>query len=440
MVLISPISPNATNSSPIQTGSESTKALSVTAVPGVSPVAPVGPSEAITNVTTPVQTGLSALVTELKELLDARNLQLLKQLLPNISSAKDTLLLLTEDITDGTESPLANDIKKIFATIIQNGATLSENNLQSPESILTALKQFASPEVKVLLEQVAIELEEKIINIPTRQEARVATEVLKHLENILLASHKDPTAVENLIKNLIQGLPRLFSPISSSAPELLGNKQNISEELVTLLKSLEQNLQEGIQKGLGTKELRAMLLQAQAGLNEFMRGASPKEIEQAHDLLDLVGSMQQLHNAQTNLQQLNSLLNTFGEPSLFLFATLIGGSFTKLKFTHDAQDEEGKKTRGKRGGKYSTVSLSIDLPAIGSVNVDLGYHQKELLLKVTIANETAVNFLKPRGALLRKSLQELGYDLKDLSIDFGEIRKHIVPETMVSRRSEGVFA
>ncbi len=434
MVLIAPISPNATNATPIQSESDRGKAFSVPAVSNVSPVSPVTATETVTTVTTPAQSGLSALVSELKDVLDAKNLQLLKQLIPNLNEATETLLLLTENVTAENESPLSKDIRKIFNTIAQSGATLSEINLHSPESTLAALKQFASPEAKKILDQVTGELNEKLSTIPTRQEARIVGEVLKHIDRLLSADHKDQQLIQNLLTDLIKGLPRLFAPM----PELLGNKAPLSEELTILLKTLEQNLQEIIQSKVGAKELRSALLQAQLGLNDFMKGASLKDVEQAFELLDLVGSMHQLQNAQSNLQQLNSLLNTFGEPSLFLFATLIGGSFTKLKFTHDPQDEEGKKNRGKRSGKYSMISLSLNLPAIGPVCVDLGYKQKELLMKITMTNESVVDFLKPRGVLLRKSLKELGYNVKDFSIEHGEIQNHIVPETMIVR--DGVFA
>ncbi len=423
MAFITPISRNETNAQSISSESDRAQVVKNNPVTSVTPTAAVT-SGNVTAVPTSSNAGgsFNAIESSLQTLLAETNLKSIKLMLPLI---KEATFIFKEITQFDTKLPAAleskellgidREIKNLITALTKDGVMLSEESLKDPKELVKILLNFADPKTKVAIDEAKKVLTEVTANLPPREDFAILKVAHDNLAEILSRVGNVP------LSQIREDLTAFFKSLKTLFSE---NSPIIKDETAAIIKTILADIENVLgkdQKEAGPAELKKILGQAISQIKDLFSGKDPKEVAKIFESARLVDQLETLTQAQTNLSQINTVMNTLGEPSLFVFAILIGGFLSRIKLTHDPVDEETRKKGGKGG--FAQVNMKVDLPGLGQVAVYLAHRSTELLLRVTLENEELAQFLESRAPKLRKALNRMGYELKGFDISSGDLKK-----------------
>lgn len=131
--------------------------------------------------------------------------------------------------------------------------------------------------------------------------------------------------------------------------------------------------------------------------------------------------------AQPLLHQYSTLFELLDQPSYLLTSLAIGphiipfevSTFKDPPSVNRSEEEEKGSPSVQRG--FSRVKLSIHLPSLGSVGIDIAYRGSEVMLKFTSPVPSVTEFLSQELPSFSKELEQEGYTLTSWFTERGQV-------------------
>lgn len=145
-------------------------------------------------------------------------------------------------------------------------------------------------------------------------------------------------------------------------------------------------------------------------------------------LQDVSLRLEQMAATQEVLSKLNPVMQALGEPALVLFPFLFQGLLTHSQVTLETKkpwgektDKDGKNGSGGGGEPFQRIRLSVPLPSLGSVGVDVAHRSEEILVRVTVSNDASAQFIEAKLEGLDERLRALGFKKTELAAAVGQV-------------------
>ena len=218
-------------------------------------------------------------------------------------------------------------------------------------------------------------------------------------------------------KEDLQVLRKLIVALEQEADRTSPKQKEVLRSMLSELRSLEQNPEQ-----LRTK-LEQLLQKYQPAATGSEEGKQT-ENKLNQELKTLAGRLEQLASAQEALNRLNPIMQALGEPALivfpFLFHGLLGQAEAVVERPRKVPEDKKDKKGGKEGQEgFQQVHLSVPLPSLGLVNADIAYSKKEMLVRFTVEDEEACDFLIEQLDKLKETLRDHGFALTECSAAIG---------------------
>lgn len=201
---------------------------------------------------------------------------------------------------------------------------------------------------------------------------------------------------------------------STAGPESqeLGLIQTLISELERLRdsKAGDREIRQGLQRMLAQVEKEP------SGGSQLSSAA--KETAARPGLQSLQGMLE----SRESLSQLNPIMQSAGQPVLMIIPALIQGILSRweMVFTPRPQPADGEGGEKKNESEqFERVSLSIPLPSLGNVQIELARRSGEILVHFTLAKPEMTEFVRRRLPELSLMLQSAGYRKAQLHAETG---------------------
>ena len=260
------------------------------------------------------------------------------------------------------------------------------------------------------------------------------------------------TAAENAFSS---SADRLTSALSTKLANILATESgalDLKQTLLLLTTTLEKELTSGkIADGKARDVLQTALRQlndavmnpeaARALLENTLQLLSRGTESSDKTLLDLAQGMklqqaltqfQQLIQTQTTLNQLNPLMQAIGEPALLLFPFLFHGFLAQSEIVvdpernkrqkRDKEQQQRRKSKKHSAAPYHQLHVSVPLPYLGQVEVDVAHREKDIYVRFTVPDDEIGKFLLEQLEYLQVLLRKHGFDQAELTAAIGEPR------------------
>ncbi len=157
----------------------------------------------------------------------------------------------------------------------------------------------------------------------------------------------------------------------------------------------------------------------------------PKALQ---ELATLANRLEQLAQAQETLSQLAPIMHALGEPAFILFPMLFRGFLlnTEIRVDPDQKkrqqggnkesEEEGKGT-GEGTQAFQRFHISVPLPSMGAIEVDVAYSEEHLIARFIVEQEDVSEFLDTQLELLRAELGSSNFKELDFSVEVAGIKE-----------------
>jgi hypothetical protein len=184
--------------------------------------------------------------------------------------------------------------------------------------------------------------------------------------------------------------------------------------------------------------LPAIIGRLETAITEAARrsgGSAPNELRQ------LATRLEQMAGNQEMLNQLNPLMHALGEPALILFPSLFQGLLAQSELLVQPRDggkqgKQGKKKGKKKGSKedsegddgpdsssYQRVQMTVPMPTMGLVGVDVAHRETEILVRLTVPDEDVARFLLDQLEYLAVVLKDIGFEKAELVANVGLLKE-----------------
>ncbi|OVE80279.1 hypothetical protein BVY02_00655 [bacterium J17] len=269
------------------------------------------------------------------------------------------------------------------------------------------------------------------------------------LTSLLLNSSSDNDYVSQQLNQLVVSLGRRIDEQRTAdvlsggiyqSPELgvlTSEQTHLLESVLYDLKSAQgtvEDLSKHIKHALG----RFSLLHYDEGSKENS-AMSAREIEQ---LRQVAISIEQIAATQRTLHQLNPLMQAMGEPALILFPFLFHGLLSHSEITIKPKR---RGSGGSGGGSedaeqaYHRVEVSVPLPEMGNVEVDIAHRGDELLVCFHVQSEEVAKFISEHSGPLLELLKQDGFARASFVTHVGERGSDLPAWTMGIHASASVL-
>ena len=183
--------------------------------------------------------------------------------------------------------------------------------------------------------------------------------------------------------------------------ELIGKNSNedilkLAEDLKTGLMNINADIKEGKQLG-------------QRPYDEFSRIL--RELENKSNYLTSTERSALQKSGEKLLDSLELQLHLNREDTLLQLPLMMGHQFKNLQM-YVMRDKKGSK---KIDPKNMSVLLNFDTNNMGNMNIYVGVHYKNIVMKMGLENKEDQSLIEDYSKELKNYLEDLGYDLKDLS-------------------------
>lgn len=417
--------------------------------------------------------------------------QILRSLLPDLqfSNLKNSVLpaepfpeelfkLLFAQKQSGETPAVSPRVAAILEKFLQGNLALNEEALSSPTELADKLQHMSNQSPLDLIQHLRADIEKLSDATPPPALVRLLKAVESHLRSLLkgesaldfetgstdekilsqqlkiylLASQ---TAVESgnsaAIQSLTRGMEsvrRLENPLA----QILKVLKNIDEpaeqhteatqQLREALKSTAGELDRLRAGKAGDKEIREAIPRILTKLTEALErnNLHARDAQPVEKLQKMLQNLEGVAQAQQALRQINPVMQAMGEPIFLIFPALMQGLLSSAQVTvreRRAIDEESEEGQRKGAGDpFTRVAVSLNLPSIGAVEIDLAHRKSEVLLALTTSSEEATKCILETMPKLERAFRALGYDKPKMSAVTGD-PKPAVPQWYIelSRRS-----
>jgi len=310
----------------------------------------------------------------------------------------------------------------------------SGERLFTPQELIRELnKAFTGGQVKVLRD-LAKDISEFVRQNTPPPPSEPITDLQAQLSKLLVDTAENNSDAANSLKTLVGDLERA---VKTPARPITKNERAIIENT---LKSLLTAQAGPASEEAGVRPpLQIALLGVQQQLERAVAVAGALDPKTIADLSRLAGQLDQIASAQEALERLNPLLQALGEPAMILFPFLFQGLLSHTEVTvysrppkrkgdedSDVLDGEGGKSGGSQES-FRRIQVSAPLPTLGSIDVDVAVRSKEILVRLSVADPEANEFLKTKLDDLAALLKEHGYERAELFSHLG-MKKETAPD------------
>ena len=335
------------------------------------------------------------------------------------------------------ELQVKNFVLQTLNPFLEKGAdnALNFKNLLSAENIPPELKQFIATELAPLLTTLnenvsSSQVLEKFLafsnNPSTNQSLKSVAQELKKLlldYTPSVTQRTIDTMRGDIIKLLEQNIPEeqltksLTHLVESAKKELNGQSPTKTTDITTRARLFEAFAAVDQSSSAQTHPAQQLLsiLNSLAGQNKAI---DPKVLT---DLTQLATRLENLAVAQETLAQLNPVMQALGDPALILFPFIFHGIFNYAQVSLPPDEQVKKKNQqedsnegSKNGDKYNRVQISVPLPHLGIVDIDLAHKEDEILLRFTVADQEIADFILEQSEKFVLVLKEKGYQQAEL--------------------------
>lgn len=353
---------------------------------------------------------------------------------------------------------------ELAKALLQNGMTLNSINMQeiymlkksldrSGDSLTSDVLQRAIEEgtavEKLSLNRLA-DMTTSLIANKNDKEIRIeniikntssAEEVVDSMKGIVDALKQiSPARRDSIISLLMKNSMPLTLKEVQSMSFFLNNQRQIGNQLDEILDLVDENSNVEIIKL--ADELKKTLTKMDKDIKEGKQvGERPyeefskllRELESKSTFLSTPEKSHLQKSGEKLLDSLELQLHLNREDTLLQLPLMMGDQLKNLQM-YIMRDKKGSK---KIDPKNMSVLLNFDTNNMGNVNIYVAVNYKNIVMKMGLSNKEDQNLVETYSKELGKYLEDLGYDLKDLSFRVDEDNNilSMVEETEGSHRT-----
>lgn len=319
-------------------------------------------------------------------------------------------------------------------------SSLSTAQLTDAETLISRLALAGQGELAPALREAAKAVRRMLDTIADPATQRFLSALNAELEK-LLTNQNSEQSVKNQLGHLIAVLTReLKEGKADERPR--GLLESVLKDLRNARSSPEE-LKQFLENATHRIEMSGVALRGDPSDGDGMLAAR---------LQQTATSLEQMAATQETLRQLNPLMQSLGEPALILFPFLFQGLISHTEVTIDPKG--GRKQGGKHGKdddggedrsegsreSYQRIQVSVPLPSLGQIDVDIAHRDKEILVRLTTPDSAKAEFLLEQLEHLAALLREQGFERAELVANVGTHRD-ISPSWVVGlHASTSIFA
>ncbi|AKL93829.1 hypothetical protein CACET_c03130 [Clostridium aceticum] len=333
------------------------------------------------------------------------------------------------------------NIKEIIRSLLANNLSLNKSNLQSVHQLqkhLTTIKEGMTTDLLEKIEQKEMALEKtpiKVLRDFVEQETspkllqeggifkgEALKGLLQSMENITY-QQKD-SILSLLLKN---AMPITLKEVQNLS-FFLGNQQQIGSQMKEILEMTEKSSRREI------KEIAHKMRELLQGVDETLKvgkvegnrpyeefGRLLKQLETKAYLLDEETKISLQKTGGKLLDSLEIQMNLNKEDTVLQLPVMMGDQLKNLQI-YVMKDKKGSK---KIDPRDMSILLNFDTNTMGNVNVYVGVNYKRVVMKMGLNRQEDQQLVTKHENQLKELLQEMGYELKDLSFRVEE-QQHIL--------------
>ncbi|AOY75703.1 DUF6240 domain-containing protein [Clostridium formicaceticum] len=333
------------------------------------------------------------------------------------------------------------NIKEVIRNLLENNLSLNRSNLQKVyqfQKHLEAIKEGLTTDLlekievqgmtldKILLKDLRDFIEREIPADLLQEENVLKDEMLKGLLQSMegITYQQKDSILSLLLKNAIPVTLKEVQNLSF----FLGNQQQIGYQMKEILKAIEKSPRKEI-KEVAFK-MRELLREVDEALKvgkiegnrpyeEF--GRLLKQLETKTHLLDNESKTSLQKSGEKLLDSLEIQMHLNKEDTVLQLPVMMGDQLKNLQI-YIMKDKKGSK---KIDPRDMSILLNFDTNTMGNVNVYVGVNYKRVVMKMGLNHQEDQQLIAKYENQLKELLQEMGYELKDLSFRVEE-EQHIL--------------
>ena len=320
----------------------------------------------------------------------------------------------------------------------------SLTDLVDPKTTFAQLLASAGGDLIVDLKETAKELQKLAQQYSQTPAQRIAANIRPELELLLeqLNSNENP----QFLKELSNQLGKMVDILSSEAKDskkLSRKERAVFREIATQLR----------QAGTEPAQIKEALTQVLNTLEQHGLSASNDKtsfnLKLSGELQNLANRFDQIAQTQETMTQLNPLMQTLGEPALVLFPFLFQGLVSHSEISIeprgnrgqvDPDQENEEQEGGEESEPYQRIQVSVPLPSMGTVDVDIAHRSKEILVRLGVEKPEISKFLMEHLEHLGAILREQGFEYAELTTQVGRKKERLPQWSFGLNTSESIIA
>ncbi len=356
--------------------------------------------------------------------------ELVKPLLTELVNKSEAVITASnKTLISGTQKEVSGQTKEVAAKgdglnlgPLQNflNPLNAEENLAHGDGAYSQLLESTTGALTQNLREAAKAVRGAIPEAPYSRQEKFLSFLLTELRNVLDNWRTNPN-----MDQLRSQLDPLLRAIADETKTLVKQNTDKGKDDAASLRHIMDGLKQLQDNPSGATDKLEQLLNQ---LSTLAPNVKP-ELQQLdpgtqQELKQVAAQLDQLAATQEKLNKLNPLMHALGEPALILLPFVLQGLLTHSEVSVESRWGKGNKKEGngKRGGSkkapYQRVQVTVPLPSIGEVDVDIAHREQEIMVRFTVENPKV-------GAFLIEQLEELANTLKGLNFSQTELITHV---------------
>jgi len=352
----------------------------------------------------------------------------------NVSAFDQKVAKVLEALTERSVQSLNNDGHSSILPALREALALLDTSNDYPPKLKAAIDSLSTEIATKLLTNGRAPLAQELLDSFHKEVLRIVTPLaiqseeprvaLKIIDEIIRAAKATPSALDGSME-----LPASAEVRLTSLPKASGSLQQIASTLKHILLTIpefapaaEQELAAKAKDILRTIEseshspspaTRTTLRRDMESLLPLATNSAAQE-ETTSLSLQTLRSIDSLLSTDRALAQIAPLMRQLGGPISILFPAILQGLLSKIEITVPPPNQ-GLEADSENSQSptvlipFSRVLISIPLPNLGRVDVDIAHRPGELLANILCERELTTRYLEKRIGNLSTSLQGLGF-------------------------------
>ncbi len=336
--------------------------------------------------------------------------------------APETLAALVKDATNAAPRGEARDAAAKIELLTQMLPKSAE--LLDARTTEAKLSATVDGTLATALRDAAKALRSVAPETPRGTSERFLAALSTELSGLLASSADDNFAAKSHLDAIVAAVTdELVSTNRKLSTKDREDRSVLKSALVDLSRAQEQS--EGL-----SQHLEAALRRVQSAAPQRLDRALPLDGKASEELKMLASKLDQMAATQERLNKLNPLMQALGEPAMILFPFLAQGLLKHSEVIveprkgkrrgEDEEGEGGQKRGGEEAAPFQRIQVSVPLPSIGIVDVDVAHRESEILVRFSVEDPEV-------GAFLQEQLEHLATILRERNFKRAELVAHVGP-------------